>query len=510
MRVMKNKATLLSLAIAGLFAASAAHATADLTLATPTTSAKFASEIVPAKLPAAGLTNAGTAVATAAGLFDVKVKLGFGLSANQQKYVRFDLSSGTWGTALTGANMQDGTTAANIAGITLASGGAATDNYVIYQITAANTATGTPLGDVLFFAPPTFLPTSTAASVNVTYTLHDTAVSALAGPTSTIARLVTTTGPFVNFASGNKFAFGSPQTEFVAATSSFKNFCGNGTQPGTAGCAAGSDVDAIVATVTSYTFDGTVADATGTALAALTTINGATSKFTITGSDWSSAVSAYVDNTNGCNSGATLASASTATTVATGLTATSAAITLGTTALAPPVGGYAVCFKANGTSPIAAQSFTGTFNPVAASTTYAPLASSSVATGTFQRDGVELQAPWFTLGGTGSAYISRFFLTNTGSTDSLCTVTFLSETGNTVSVNSTPNAQGNSGAGVTVPAGKQVAVLATDLVTAFSGNARAAVRFSCPSPSANIQGRYIVTHSSGAVDSGTLLRPGTN
>ncbi len=489
MRVMKNKATLLSLAVAGVFAATSSHAIVNMN--TGATAAKYASEIVATSAVPFGIP--ATAATTA------QVILGFGLSAAQQKYIRFDLTNAKFGAAVTTAMLTDFTLAGNLpmGNIIVAQGGTVGATSVIFQITA--TATGIPFTDVMQFALPLLNVTSTASTVAMTYALHDTAASA--GMTGSLpvnsALLVTNTANMVTFATGNKWSFGTSNPEFVAATQSFKNFCpGAAGAPGTAGCATSTDVDAIMGSIASYTFDGTVLDATGTLLAMNSTINGATSKTILTG-DFSAAASTYIDTTAGCTASSAFAGTTTATTA----TFTTANGTIAASA---------ICFKATGTTAIAAQTFTGVFAPAVVGTTYAPVAYSSGPVGQFIRDGVELQSPWFTLGGTGSAYISRFFLTNTGPTASLCTVAFMSETGNTVVPNNTPNAQGNSAAGVTIPAGGQVSVTGSDLVTSFSGNARGAVRFSCPSPSANIQGRYVVTHTSGAVDSGTLLRPSTN
>ena len=484
MRVSKNKVTLLSLAVAGLFAATASHAIVNLN--TGATPALYASEITasvftPFNIPATAATTA-------------QVTLGFGLSSAQQKYIRFDLTNAVFGAVVTPNMLSDFTTPLNlpVANIIVALGGTVGSSTVIFQITATNT--GIPFTDVMQFATPLVRVTSTATAVKLQYALHDTAASA--GSTGSLppnsALLIANIQPLVNFQTGNLWSFGAVQPEVVAATQIFTKFCaGTAGAPGTAGCsAAATDFDAFIGQIANYTFDPTVLDATGALLASNATINTATSKTVITG-DFSAASGAYVSTNNVC-----LGSVFAAGTV----TATTATFTTGNTTLATPL---AICFTANGTAAIAAQTFTGKFVPTAAagytSGTYA-----SVPTGQFVRDGIELQAPWFTLGGPGSAYISRFFLTNTGSAPVTCTVTTLSEAGNVLTAGP---AVIN---GVTIPGNGQVAVLGTDVVVAASVANRGAVRFACPAPSANIQGRYVLTHSSGAVDSGTLLRPGTN
>ena len=94
---------------------------------------------------------------------------------------------------------------------------------------------------------------------------------------------------------------------------------------------------------------------------------------------------------------------------------------------------------------------------------------------------------------------------NTGANAATCTSTALAENNNTLTAGSAATT------GFTIPAGGQVAVLATDVVSAATGAGRAAVRFVCLAPTANIQGRYVITDTtSGALDSGQLMRPGTN
>lgn len=505
MRVMKNKATLLSLAVAGLFAANAAQAVVNLN--TNTGQPTYASEI-----SATGGVTLTVAAANAA-----QVTLGFGFSGNQQKYVRFDLpSTATWGTAITAAMLTDFTTAANFANVTISQGGAATDNYVVFQVTAA--AGGVPQADVVQFAPTT-IKTTAASTVTLKYGLHDTAISA-AQPPSNATLLVATTGNFIVFAPAIAFTFSAPQVETAAATTTFQKFCSGATvgAPGTAGCASGvTDTTVILGGVASFALSATpTLTAAGATITDMNTVLSAgTVTITSAGGDFSTAAAAaplFVGATNApvlCNPAAPLAPlAGDAYAVAAGNASASFKFAV-PAATATRLTNNGLCLTVNGTSAVPAQTFNASFG----TTAQAGYTADSVATtqiGSVVRDGVELQSPWFTLGGSGSAYISRFFLTNTGTTASLCTVAFLSETGNTVTANTTANAQGNSAAGVTVPANGQVSVLATDLVTSLSGLARAAVRFSCPSPSANIQGTYVVTHSSGAVATADMIRPGTN
>ncbi|MBL8510786.1 MAG: hypothetical protein JNM52_03990 [Betaproteobacteria bacterium] len=497
MRVMKSKITLLSLAISGLFAASAAHAVVNLVPATPTGAVQIASESTVSSTAPITLTNTGN-------IFDTMATLGFGVSGGQDRYVRFDLNNGAkWGAAIVAGNLVDMTTGANIANVTVSQGGTTNDSYVVFQITAA--AGGIPQADVLLFTP-TSITVSSNSSVSITYGLHETAVSA-AGPTPSNASLLATkSGGIITFTPAVNITFGSVLTETAAATTSFRYFCsGVAGQPGTAGCASTTtDVDAIVGRITTYALNAGVLANNGGAIANLAVINTAATAVTLTG-DFSAAsaltanTGAYVDGTTGCTNtplAGTSAVINSARTVAT--------YTLGNVAFG---GTTYLCYRINGTGtpPVPASNYTAAYVPVG-QTGYSPQNVNygvSGVVGSIVRDGVELQSPWFSTNST--QYVTRFFLTNTGSTAASCTVSAFGETGNTLTTGTAV------ASGVTIPANGQLAVLATDVVSAGSTAGRAAARFVCAAPSVNIQGTYVITHlANGSVSNTPLLRPGTN
>lgn len=500
MRVMKNKATLLSLAVAGLFAASAAQA--QVNLDTGLGAPVFASELTAANL------TAGGAPVTVTG------KINFGVSTGQLRYVRYDLSGATFATVVVAADL---TTANQTPSVVL--GGQVGDNFVVFEITATGAG-------ILATQLNTWVPSAgnikfaTGTTVGVRYTLHETAVSAggtvSGGANTNSGRLVDESATLIKFTKVVSFTMAGSTPEIVAATTTFTKFCftaPNTGVPGTSGCAATStDQLAMVGSIANYGLvDVTHLDATSTAITGLATvISAGTLTATTSASTFQTAGTAgFILSTNNCAAigagGALNAGKSIITYTLPAPTAAQSVIgTGGGTATA-------LCYGVDGTTAILDQTINGSFNPTyTAAYGQGVTPASQGQIGQFVRDGVELQAPWFTIGGTGSAYISRFFLTNTGASAVTCQVTLFGETGNTITANTTPNAQGNSAAGVTVPAGGQVSVTGQDLVTSVSGLARLAVRFTCPAPSTTMQGRYVVTHTSGAVDSGTLLRPGTN
>lgn len=157
------KKTLIALAIAGLsFNAAAA---VDFDAATPAT-AKFASEI---KFDA---TN-GTVLTNAANALDVITKVGFSISSNNQRYVRFDVTGGEFDDAAIVAADLDLVVASGTFGTTVSSKG---KGFVIFEI--KDTAAAIAADAQIKFLPR--LKVKAGNTVNVTYKLYETAVAAVA------------------------------------------------------------------------------------------------------------------------------------------------------------------------------------------------------------------------------------------------------------------------------------------------------------------------------------------
>ncbi len=491
MRVSKNKVTLLSLAVAGLFAASAAQAVVDLNANTGAT--KFASEI--SFVAPATLNTSGNPVI---------VTLGFGFSAGQDKFLRYDLPTGvTWGAPITAAMLVDATTAANFANVQMVQGGAITDSYAVFQVTAVGT--GVPLSDRAQFTVPS-IKVSSATSVPISYTMHDTAISAATATPSNATRLVgPLTSNLITFTPAIGITASPTTVETVAASAALLKFCsGAAGTPGTANCAAGTtDLNALVGGIATYSWNtGPIFSAAGVDLTLAPDFTAVISAASVTATgDFGAAAAAAgsIGSTVAASAGGLACNPAYG--VAGTNTATVATYPVGT-ALMLAANNNSLCVTVNGTTALPAQNFTGSYVPTYVAG-YAGGARPLGTIGSWVRDGAELQSPWFSFGGT--RYISRFFFMNTGAAAAQCTSTALAETGNTLTVGSAGTT------GFSIPAGGQVAVLATDVVSAATGPGRAAVRFVCLAPSANIQGRYVITDTtSGALDSGALMRPGTN
>ncbi len=481
MRVSKNKVTLLSLAVAGLFATAAE---AVVNIDTGATAATYAKEIS----TLAGVSNVANAL-------DVTGKLGFGIAINQTYFVRFDLTNATFNAVVpSGPTGFSGTPAFTGSAVVL--GGQVGDSYVIIQI--SDSATAHLSTDTFTFATPAIKFTTTGTSVGVQYRLFQDQASA-AGIngvpiTNDGRKLVDKSQILINFKSAIDTTFAGARTEYEAATTNFTKFAsdlvvpGSGA-PGVAGqAAAATDLIAVMGTIATYGLaSGVILDATGTPLANINQVLAAGSSTSTTtnfvGGFIAGAPSGYTANTFNCAA------------VGAGGTTTAAKVTFATSnvALTAPT---SLCYQTNGTTTLVDQDISGQFNYVYNAGYAGPANTTPVVVGLWRRDGVELQSPWFT---TTTGYISRFFLTNTGSVDAQCSINTWNAAGTV-----TPTV-----ASVTVLAGTQLLVPATSaLPTTPSGPY--ATRFVCAAPSSAMQGNYVLTTPNGSVAIGGMIRPGTN
>jgi hypothetical protein len=273
---------------------------------------------------------------------------GFSIDDTNERYIRFDLSAGTWGaTQLDGAlsvNDSAGATAVEAR----SAGGATTDNYVIYAVTASATNSVAPDDDVKF-TPSGGISVTAGSGVNITYQLFETAAAAVANAGGALA---TDSGSFISFTAGNTTAVESVTTNPIDVTV--------GTATGAVFASAPTNTT-IIGQIN--TTDSVLAPINDTGTTATTAAMVATDSLVVTGDftfaqDLTSSVpdgtytaaNVYIDSaTNDC---------STSSTAATSLTATTATFT--NPGLAANTS-HSVCVIANGVSLIAEQTFTGTY-----------------------------------------------------------------------------------------------------------------------------------------------------
>jgi hypothetical protein len=460
---------------------------------------------------------AGTALTVVGG---VRAPLGFGVSSGQNRYIRYILSTGTtFHTAVTNLQLVDlggvaptfsgfGGDAVAGDGVTVVSGGATTDSCVVFQVTG-HTGVGNGQSDVIAFAVPALDVTSNATSVTMTYTLHETAVSASCSTGTNSAILNTpVTGPVATFSNSLSFKTTAVYTDIADVQFPAAPFAGfvspastNGDEVSTTNAGL-ANVDFTIAT-----YNGnppTIANGVGAiTLGALLNFGTATNNQFIVSSADGGNFSAGVKNgaTPPAIIGVTVDTTANCGLVYNGMIATVNATATTATFNIPAaglVGPPTLCYQVTGTTAMPAGTYTASvkLTPAAGVTleTVSPIAVGAIA-----HNGTVLQAPWFT---TYSGYISRFFLTNNGSNDAPYSASFLTESGIT-------SAAGSGAAGV-VKAGTTLEIDATSLVT-LTGGTRAAVIFNVAGPNQTIQGAYnVVNATTGSITVSPMIRPGTN
>lgn len=431
-------------AMAAVFSASA-FAAIDMVPATDD-SLTYASELV-----------AATTTLSGAGI-DLAHTLGFGVSNTQTRYVRYDLTNGTFDSAVVAADLVVGAST-----VAVAQGGQIGDDYVILQITAGSDyaasqavtfALGTGVGvDVA----------STASAVSITYSLYETAADAVAAGTT--GRLATGSDNIALFASAVDFRI-TTNISTASVEELFKEF--TTTSP--------AALEAKIGTITKLDAMADVLTPAGLQVVWADLVAAGT-KLVVAG-NFGAAGSITIDNADNC--------ATTTLTGALNTGKTSADVVIDAT----PLAAKNVCYTVTGLTAVPEQTVTVALDVVAeAGATTADVAAQTL--GTIEHDGTTLQSPWFS---TADGYISRFVMTNTGTTAADYSATVITEDGNVCTT--------GAAASGTIPAGKQLVVAASDVCTAFSGSTRAAVEFTIAAPNNNIQGVYNIVNATTGSRSG--------
>lgn len=443
-----------ALAIGALVGGSAVAAVAtgvDFDAATPTVST-YAKELA---------YNSTTPLVSVANI-NIKTKLGFGVSNGQTRYIRIDYANATLNAAHAAVGGTDIDINAGAAADTYAvvQGGAIGDNYVIYQVTAATDHAAT---ESLRVKTPALRVASTGASVNVTYSLHETAVSAVAGSAGT-AKLYSKSQDVVAFATGLAFKVETSPTTTASVEESFLKFKTGGGYVSPTTAKLGSITLGAVAGVKKQ--DGTTDVAYSDLVAAGT-------KVVLTGdtgipagaTDTLKKSSVFISSDADC-AGVSLASSTVP-------TATGATFATDTTAYSTK----GICYVVNGTSPISASTYSVRLD-VTAATAATTASVADKAIGSIVRDGTELQAPFATIyAGTGN----RAVLTSTHSSDATVTASAITETGVTCNTGTTT---------FTLKAGKQLFINASDVCPTLSTGTRFALKFIITAPNSKISGVY--------------------
>ena len=404
MRVSKNQVTLLSAAVAALFAVGAQAqnvglAGSGLVGSTSTTIAGASGGTYAAEI------NNNIAIAQG-GLF-VNTVYGIGTSANQLRYVKFTLNGATFQSAVTAAHLTNTTVIANgtstITSLvttsvtpTVAIGGTALSNNVVFQVT---TPSGSNTSDAIAFNIPSGVNiASTASPVTVTYEVYEF----LSDATSSTKQLYSRTGTIGSFAPTVSFANNSTTvpTQVATSISGFRSL-NSGTSSSSATAANQAVIGQLnLGLVTNAS--GNTRLISGNTMSALSDIVGTgTSQITVTGDFAAAAANTSVQLFN--TSGTLVANAI----GGSGFTSTSATFNLNASG---GLSNHTVRYLVNGTTPVAASGYSAALTTTPSNANYKAASASISSIGTITRDGVTYESPWAT---ATSGFLSRFFLTQT-------------------------------------------------------------------------------------------------
>lgn len=395
-------------------------------------------------------------------------KIGFGVSNGQTRYIRVDYTNAVLDAAHAGVIGTDieinNTNAANHT-VALVQGGAAGESYVIYQITAGTDLSAAAPVDVKV---PDLRVTSTGAPVQATFSLHETAVSAVAGSAGA-GKLYSKTANIATFGSGLAYAL-TANTTTASVEKSFQEFKTTGSTPGV------SALKAKIGKVT-YTAAASTLRADGTQVV-LADLVAAGTKLVVTG-DFTAVAGAnlaaqktnvFLDNNDNCG-------VSTVATNAFVGTFAGAEFVLDTDSATKNVCYTVASTSGAGTKEISAGSYTAGLTVTAATDTVT--ANVAAATlGSIDRDGTELHAPFATIySGTGN----RAVLTSTHTADANVAASVITETGVTCTGGTST---------FSLKAGKQLFINASDVCPTLSTGTRFAMKFIIAAPNSKIYGVY--------------------
>jgi len=433
--------------------------------------------------------NSTTPLLQAANTLNWQSKIGFGVSNGQTRYIRIDYANAKAHIAhgaVEATDLQVG--AAGNVSVAKVAGGAAADTYVIYQITANTDLASTA---VVAVKTPSLRVTSTASPVQVTYSLHETAVSAVAGATGS-GLLYTKTGTIVKFATGVAFAV-APETvvsNVANVSTGFKKFVTT---------VAGDKVAAKLGLIT-HDVDSTTPvleqDGTGVDMADLFGTNTAV----VVKGDFSAVAgattSAKLGNIYLNTAGDCVAKDVPATAFVTG----GVSFTVGATAVAKTL-----CYEVTGTTAIPASTYTAQLDVDAATdSTTANVGATALASIT--RNGTELQAPFATIH---ADYLSRVVLTSQYSVDAPYVISAITEEGVTCTMGA--GATGTLKAGTT-----KVIDVKTICASTNTGATRLAVNAIIDAPTNTVHGLYnvmnydVTTGKTNSLISYPMVRPTEN
>ena len=477
-----SKFVLKAIAAAALAATGVSSFAAVTISASPVVPVAFAKEIT------------GTApitLANPANALDLTSAIGYTMSNGEVRTVRFELPAGN--TFAAGATVTTSLPAL-VAG---AINGLGT-NVITFSVTAngaviPSATTITITGDRTV--------TSTAATVTASYGLYDQPSQGIAGGAT--GRITGNTAPVSYITFANSYEVVATAVNAIADVSATPTAFGKFVAQ--AAPSPNSTATAVLGSL-EYKLVGTVplkANGTAVALADLMAVGAAGTKLVVTG-DFSQAANAAAPLFTGAALNRVFLSATqncaTVDVAASAVDATTATFNVGAAAT---TANKWVCYTPNGGA-IPVASYTSSLNAVSATPASYTVSNIASVIGAISRNGTELQAPLFQVT---PGYVSRFVLTNTGSSLANYTVVVRGEAGATLATGTLSG---------TISAGSMRVFDASTILTSVTGGVgagapRAFAVFTVDRPTSEIQGAYqVVNPTTGAVSQSVLIRPGTN
>jgi hypothetical protein len=455
------------------FAAIGASASVDFTAATVTPT-KVSSEFdYSGPVPAAIVSNVNTTTVT--------TKIGFGVSSGQLRYIRMDLTNVKLAAAAANTDVTGGGLAPG--DVSVVSGGAIGDTFVIYQITAtvgiANTA-------VMTIKLPALKTTAGNVNPNVTYALYETAVAAANAVAGT--SLSSQSNALLTFASSIKTTIAPYDTVATIATSYKKFNPVVGPNPTTTATVGEIGKGTVAA-------DATVFNGLTGAPVVFTDIYAATGTTVKFEGAFAPVGAGSVDVRAPTCAGPALVPAPVVAADKLSATWTPAAGQL------EVAGGWSLCYTTDGVAVQPVQTITQAITPKTAGAGVTPVTPAKSTMGTISHDGTTIQAPFVTINPN---FVSRYVLSSTYSADANWQATVITADGVTCGA-------GGVTTGV-LKAGTQLSLDATSICPSLSSGYRMSVIFNIAAPRNQVQGSYQVSdiNSASSPASYVMVSPGTN
>lgn len=451
-----------ALAIGALVGGSAAAAvTPQVTLGTASTAKTFAKEL------AYGDANP-VAHAT---FLNFTTKLGFGVASATTRYIRVELGNAKFNAAVAnviGTDIDVGTLTAGQSNVAISAGGAAGDTFVIFAVAVSGTDVAQAASADVNVKIPSLRFQGSASDVTVTYSLHETGTSAVAGSSGN-AKLAEKSGTLAKFATSVQFSSPAQGSAEASVEDSFKKFKAGADVSGASNQTVRLGTVTVAANADNLKHDGSSV--------ALTDLFDAATKVTVTGDlsvpagadDTAKKASVFLNGDGTCTSNAPVVAAAVP-------NATGASFTTGTAAKTA----VAICYVTNGTSAIPAVDPYKVKLEVTPKTGTTTAGVGDINFGKVTRDGTELTAPF---GSVNANHTTRLVLSSSHTASAKVSITPILSSGSTC----TAPAVALTDAELTIPANGLLHIPVKSVCTATT-DGKLGLKLNIAAPKSKIEG----------------------